>query len=134
MVIKARSYFDAVGNSADEGIACLEPTLAVQSAKDECDINNIINKYLRTGEPPALRQGVYADISQLGDLRESLEEAQLAQEAFMQLPAAVRRFFDNDPVKLVAFSEDPKNVDKAIELGLLPPRKPPAPPPAGQAG
>jgi hypothetical protein len=124
MKVVARGYYDAVGNSADEGVSCPEPTLTVQSAKEETDINNIINKYLKTGEPPEMRRGIYADISEIGDLREAMEQVQFAHEAFMEFPAEVRAFFDNDPRKLVDFASDPRNLDKAIELGLAPPRKP----------
>lgn len=134
MKVVARSYFDAVGNSADEGLKCEDPSLAVQSAKDDCDINNIVKKYLRTGELPEMRQAVYADVSELGDLRDATERVLAAEEAFMQLPAEVRRYFDNDPVRLVEFSQDPANLEKAVELGLAvrrepsPPRQPdPAP-------
>lgn len=131
--IVARGYFDAVGNSADSGLKCDDPTLAVQSSKDECDINFIVNRYMRTGVLPAANHGVYADISEIGDLRESLEQVQFAQEAFMELPAEVRKYFDNDPVKLVEFAQDPRNHEKAIELGLAPPRQPDSVPGAGQA-
>lgn len=130
----AKGYFDVVGASQDEGLTCLDPSLAVQAAKEETDINVIIKKYLLTGETPELRQGIYADVSELTDLAEALRQVQEAQEAFMMLPADVRRYFDNDPVKLVAFAQDPANLDKAIELGLAP-RKPVSDPsPAGQAG
>lgn len=126
--VVARAYFDVVGVPS-EGIECLDPSLAVQASKDETDINTIVNKYLRTGEMPEQRQGIYADISELTDLQEALEQVRAADEAFMALPAEVRRYFDNDPVKLVQFANDPANLDKAIELGLAE-RKPQAIPPS----
>lgn len=132
--IKVRAYFDAVGDRSF-GLICPEESLAVQAEKESSDINVIVAKYLRTGEMPVFKQGLYADISAMGDLRESLEQVQLAQEAFAELPAEVRRYFDNDPINLVEFAADPKNLDKAIELGLAvkAPSQPAAAISAGQA-
>lgn len=124
MKTRARSYFEAIENPMDTGLRFDDPSLTVQAPKDDVDINNIINKYLRTGELPAVRQGVYADISGLVGLRESVEQVMFAREAFMLLPAKVRQYFDNDPVKLVEFAEDSRNYEKAVELGLALPRQP----------
>lgn len=134
----ARDYFDAVGKSADPGVACPEESLAVQSAKDECDINVIVKKYLRTGELPGVRQGAFLDISGMVDLRDALHMVNEAQQAFMELPADVRREFDNDPVKLVEFahSNDPRDRERAIKLGLIEAPKPgetPSPAPTSSA-
>lgn len=124
--VVAKNYFDVVGASQDEGLKCEDPTLTVQSSKDECDINVIVKRYLRTGELPGVRQGVYADISGLTDLRDAIHMVNDAEQAFMELPAELRREFDNDPTKLVEFAADPRNRDRAIELGLVdPPKKPP---------
>lgn len=130
MKVVAKSYFDVIGASQDEGLLCEDPSLAVQASKDECDINNIVKKYLRTGELPGQREGIYADLSGFGDLRDMMHAVNEAQQAFMELPAEVRRFFDNDPTKLVEFAQDDRNYDKAVELGLIDKRSsPPAPAP-----
>ena len=39
--------------------------------------------------------------------------------AFDDLPAKVRREFDNDPFKFLEFVEDPENVERMAELGLV---------------
>jgi phage internal scaffolding protein len=49
-----------------------------------------------------------------------------AQNRFMELPAKVRKEFDNDPGAFLAFLENPNNYDRAIELGLI--ERQPAPP------
>lgn len=126
--VVARGYFDAIGDSSI-GLLCQDESLAVQASRDEVDINTIVNKYLRTGELPVQRQVIYADISEMGDLQACLERVSAAEEAFAQLPARIRRYFDNDPVRLVEFAADPANTEKAIELGLalpkpVPPRQP----------
>lgn len=124
----ARGYYDRI----EVGLKCEDESLAVQASKDECDINYIVKKYLRTGEMPAQKQALYADISQLTGLQDALHMVDAAEAAFMELPAEVRRHFDNDPVKLVEFAHDDRNYDKAVELGLVLP-KPPSQPGAGGA-
>ena len=42
-----------------------------QADKDQTDINNIVNRYARTGHLPIQRQGVYVDVTALqGELTE----------------------------------------------------------------
>lgn len=130
--VVARAYFDVIGLDQG-GLHCDDPSLAVQASKEECDINNIINKCLRTGELPEQRQGAFMALSELPDLQEAMNQVALAQEAFAALPAHVRKVFDNDPVKLVEASQDARNQQLFIDLGLAVPRQP-APSPAGQAG
>lgn len=124
--VVARGYFDP---KPDDGLVCPEPTLTVQSSKDECDLNVIIRKYWRTGELPGVKQGVYADISQLGDLAYCLDVVDRAEAAFMDLPADVRRALDDDPVKLVSLAADksPEATAKLVSLGLVDAPKPATP-------
>lgn len=132
----ARGYFDP---KPEDGLSCKDPSLAVQASKDECDINVIVKRYLRTGELPGARQGVYADISHMVGLQDAIHMVADAEQAFLELPAEIRRRFDNDPVKLVAFAQDDRNYDEAVKLGLAnpkasPPSQPaPTPPAAGGA-
>ena len=98
-------------------LKCEDPSLAVQSSKEDTDIKNIVKKYLRTGVLPQIQTN-YADVSKITDLKVSLENVIAAKAAFENLPAEIRRRFDNDPVKLVEFAADAKNTDEAIALGL----------------
>lgn len=111
-----------------------------QSFKKECDINNIMRKYTKTGviSPEILnkRQAIFADVSEIGDFQHCKQTVNDAQDAFMTLPAHVRTRFDNDPGKLLDFCADSNNRDEAIELGIItkveeqtPPQEPPAVPP-----
>lgn len=99
-------------------------SLTQQQFKDECDINVIMKNYTETGTISHLRPspGVYADLSQIGDLKTALDELHRASEAFNLLPAKVRTRFNNDPAELVAFCSDSKNLDEAIALGIAPPK------------
>lgn len=131
MVIVCRSFRE-LGSKRYADLECKDPSLAVQASKDEADLNVIVKKYLRTGELPQTRQVAYMDLSAMPNLQEALHMVADAEAAFMDIPADVRKYFDNDPVKLVAFASDDKNHAKAIELGLIPPPAPPVSA-AGQA-
>lgn len=113
------------GPKPSVGLGDFEPTLTVQASKDETDINHIVNRYLRTGVLPEVNQGIYADISELTDLRDAIHLVNDAQQAFLELPAEIRRRFDNDPVKLVEFAQNPNNQAEAYAMGLA--QKPPSP-------
>ena len=54
-----------------------------QADKDQTDINNIVNRYARTGNLPPQRQGVYADVTALqGELTELHERSKAALQTF----------------------------------------------------
>lgn len=96
--------------------------LTQQSAKDECDINKIIERLKRGADIPMSNYAPpkYGDFTKIPtDLRECLNEVRQADELFMSLDANIRRRFDNDPVLLLDFLNDPKNRDEAIALGLV---------------
>ncbi|AZL83008.1 internal scaffolding protein [Apis mellifera associated microvirus 22] len=98
----------------------IEPTRTQTQFKDQCDINQIIAKYKKTGEITHLSQkkGAYIDVSEIQDYQSALNVVLKAEEAFLTLPADLRKKFDNDPTKLISFLEDPKNDPEAIELGI----------------
>jgi phage internal scaffolding protein len=92
-----------------------------QSHKDECDVNQILARYERTGVVTHLAKGIpqFADVSQIGDYHSALEQVRQADEFFMGLPAKVRSAFDNDPALLLDAVHDPAQRDKLEKLGLL---------------
>lgn len=106
------------------------PSLTRQEFANECDINNLMSQYEKTGVLNHYNsaQPKYLDVSSVPDLSEALLIVDEAKTAFMTLPAIVRREFDNDPIKFVQFAEDPKNIDKLREWKLAEPL-PPAPSP-----
>ena len=105
----------------------------------QCDVNNIMAKYARTGlvDHVARHQGQYGDFSEI-DFHTAMNTVIEAEEMFLTLPAKVRAEFNNDPGAFLTFMDDPSNEDKARELGLLPakradnenPAKPDSPPKA----
>lgn len=96
------------------------PSKTDQSFKNDCDVNFIMSRFLKTGQVTHLakRQGVYADVSEIKDLHESMIQVTQAQEAFNMLPAHLRERFQNSPVEMLRFLQNPKNDSEAIELGL----------------
>lgn len=102
--------------AADDG-------MTMQEFADECDINVLMQRYETTGvlNHYAKSAPQYIDLSDVPDLHTALAMLDVAQTAFMKLPAHVRREFDNDPAKFVDFAQDEKNADKMREWGLAKP-------------
>lgn len=99
-----------------------QESMTKQSFKDESNINNIVNKYLRTGILPDTSRAALAkwgDFSEIPDYKEALDTVLIAQEAFGELPSSLRNRFNNDPAELLAFVQDAGNREEAIALGLI---------------
>ena len=101
-----------------------QPSLTQQHFKDECDINQIMNRYRETGflvDPLArpTEKLQFGDFSTPFDYMEAMNTVVRANEAFAGLPANLRKRFNNDPAELLAFVSDESNVDEAVKLGLM---------------
>lgn len=106
------------------------PGRTKQSFAEQSDINRIILRFKKTGvlENASVRQGVFADVSQLGDYHSVVHRVRLAEEAFETLPSGVRKKFNNDPGQLLSFLGDPENRSEAVKLGLIEAPKEPSKP------
>jgi len=100
-----------------------------QSAKASCDINLILKRHARTGEPLPFDNASYGDFSNVDDYQTSCNKILAAQASFDALPSKVRTRMRNDPGELLVFMADPENLAEAIELGLV--NKPKAEEPEG---
>ena len=128
MFIRSPYNYDRDEASLASGLVCTSESLADQSAKDECDINEIVRRFgVGYQMPEGLRMPQYGDFSNISSYHEACNAIAQAGESFDLLPAAVRDRFNNDPGKFVDFVLDDKNRDAAIELGLIPKDKPPQP-------
>lgn len=103
------------------------PSMTVQSEKNACDINVIVDRYLNHEipmvDPMKVRSGEpqFGDFSDIPDLQTAQNKLIEANEMFMELPAKVRKRFDNDPTLFVEFVQDyENNKDEMVELGILP--------------
>lgn len=100
------------------------PSLTRQEFAEECDINVIMSRYENGSLAPfnAPREPMYLDLTVMPrDLMSALDVMTQAENAFMSLPALVRREFENDPVQFVAFASDPDNLSQMQTWGLAPP-------------
>lgn len=100
------------------------PGFTVQEDKDKVDINNIVAGHRKTGAINHLAQGepFYGDVSQISGFQEALDVVNQANELFMQMPAKARDKFANNPNNMIKFLQDPKNIDEAIQLGMVVPK------------
>lgn len=97
------------------------PDKCHQEFEAECNINNIMEKWLKTGVLTHVRRGepMYGDFSNADDYHTAMTRVREAQERFLSLPAALRARVDNDPGKLLDFVADPRNAEELRELGLV---------------
>lgn len=121
-VVCRQAYDDHSVVSFSTGLACVDESLASQSARDEADINVLVRRFGLTGElPQGVRAPTYGDFTGVGSYQEALNALLGAQSAFMALPAEVRSEFDNDPHRFVDFCSKDENYDRMCDLGLLAP-------------
>lgn len=96
-----------------------EPTMTQQQFKDECDINQILQKFVETGFLDTIGPGVFADISDTLDYQSSLNFIKQADEMFAALPSGIRERFHNNPAEYMDFVHDPSNLAEGQELGIF---------------
>ena len=94
-------------------------TVTKQSFKDDCDINLIMAKFVKTGVLSNTRE----DPPEYGfassdDFRESMEIVSKANSMFESMPSKIRNKFENDPAKFLDFVQDDKNQTEMQEMGL----------------
>lgn len=100
-----------------------EPSKTRQEFVEECDINTIMERYEASGAISHVNRAepVYLDTTLYPGLQGAMDAFREASYAFAQLPARVRKEFDNDPQRFVDFAVDPKNLDQMRDWGLAPP-------------
>lgn len=105
-----------------------------QSHKDECDINQIMARYQKTGilDFTAKHEAQYGDVVGL-DFQRGLEIIGQAKAMFADMPSKLRARFSNDPGEFLDFVQDPENREEARRLGLLKPEEQVATPPSAPA-
>lgn len=118
-----RSAYDSRNLEFETGLECKEPTLTIQSEKDSCDINFILDRYAKSQAPPIFqygKEGFYADITNIPDYQEAMNRITYTEQYFDQLPSRIKKQFENNPANLLDFLADPANNEQAIALGLRP--------------
>lgn len=105
-----------------KGYVCETPSKTQTQFTAECDVNNIIYNYTRTGVLMHMtnRIPIYGDFSEVPqDYAECLATVAAAQDNFASLPSNIRDRFGNDPKNLLAFLNDSGNREEAVKLGLV---------------
>lgn len=121
--IEIRTAYDVV---PCYGLACPEPTLTIQSEKDNCDINQIIKRSEKSGILPVrsdYANAMFGDFTDIPDYQTALNAVNAANETFMSLPAEIREQFQNDPAKFVDYATNEANIDQLREWGLATPKQ-----------
>jgi len=100
-------------------IGDLGESLTKQSFTEECNINNIMQKYQKTGAIDHVNkhEASYGFATSL-DFQSALETVARGRTMFDELPSSIRSKFDNDPGKFLDFVQDEKNITEMQELGL----------------
>lgn len=110
------------------GIVFTEPSAALQSFKDDADINCIIARYENTGvlvDPtvPVSRTPQFGDFSAMPSYQEAQNVIVAANNAFNDLPAKIRERFGNDPAAYFDFVQSLKEGSdeyvEAVSLGII---------------
>ncbi len=107
------------------------PGRTKQEFGDESNINNIINRYKKTGELVNVREHLaqYRDMRNIPDLGTILQIGADARSAFEELPNAVRKACGHDVANFNAFVTDPENREFCEQQGLFVPRSKTVPKP-----
>lgn len=124
-MIKIRKQFDPDYKSSDYSTPGGGESVVQQHLKDQCNVNKIMNKYVKTGVLEHIKenQGFYGDCIGI-DFRSVQDKVIRGQEAFNALPAKIRKLMNNDPANFVEWMNSDEDLDMKRELGLLKPAEP----------
>lgn len=125
-------FFTQYNPLEDKGFACVGESKTIQEFKDDCDIKVLI-KRMESGmslSPDSVKRGLarapeYGDFSrfQAMDFAEMQNQINEARDNFMALPSDLRSRFGDDPARFIEWVNDSTNMQEAIKLGLVVPRK-----------
>lgn len=93
-------------------------SLTKQSDALESDVNQIMNRYVRSGELPSARQAVYGDFDDALDFYEAQNRVAAGKTAFALLPAHIRDHCKNDLGVFLDLVHDPAGRADLKALGL----------------
>lgn len=125
----ASAYDDFTDRSIETGLKCLDDSLTQQQFRDESDINNIVDRFMKTGHlPDPVSMPQYVDYEGVFDFQSAMNVVRQADENFMRMDAKVRSRFHNSPQEFLEFFADPANSEEAVRLGLALPKPKESPP------
>lgn len=97
-----------------------EPTMTQQSDRDTTNINVIVARYMKSGQPlPQVTEpGKFGDFTGISSFTDAMEMITKAKESFHEIPAQIRAKFNNDPAQFLTFIHDEKNIPELVKMGL----------------
>lgn len=104
-----------------------EPSLTVQSEKDDADIKQIIQRYERNGVliRPTDVDMAFLDVSEFTDFSEMMLQTKIAEQKFMELPSKVREAFGHSVYEWLDAAHDSDKLEslrpQLEKLGILEP-------------
>lgn len=94
-------------------------SITKQSQKDDCDINLIMARFVKTGVMEHQRiHGAEYGFASADSFNESMQIVAKGKTMFEELPSSIRTKFENDPAKFLDFVQDENNRDAMQEMGL----------------
>lgn len=92
-----------------------------QEFKDQCDINKIVARATNGVATSNLvvRQGVFADVSEIGDYMDVLNRVKAVESLFSALPSEIRKRFENDPAGFLEAWQNDSDGSLHRELGFI---------------
>lgn len=131
IVVRNQFVLDADEVSARTALRCLDPSRAIQSQKDDADINVIVARFgIGATLPASPNLPSYGDFTEVKDYQSALEAIRSAESDFYELPARVREVFENSPQKLLEAATSESGRELLEKAGLLPAKASPEPPAA----
>lgn len=124
-----RRFDQAVEHFVNKKTGEPQVSLAKQEMQEACNINNLMSRYVKTGEITHLNlvPPQYGDFTTATEYQDAMNALAQANQAFAELPVRVRNRFENDPAQLIDFMADQKNYEEGQQLGLYNPTPPPEP-------
>lgn len=98
-----------------------EKSLTQQHFTDDADINTIVARAIKTGnfgDVTNARQPIFGDFTAV-DYQEMRNQIADVNQQFDMLPAKIRARFANDPLQLLRFVNDPRNLAESAKLGFI---------------
>lgn len=86
----------------------------------ELDVNYLIEKHVRTGQPfPTATPDMFADVSDAATFQQAQDAIVRARNAWMSVPAKTRRYFGDNINTFLEALRDPEQVEDLVRLGVM---------------
>ncbi len=98
-----------------------EKSLTKQSERDSCDINLIVKRHASTGHVSHINPDApkFGDFTGATDLKNAIDQVNIANARFAELPVEVRRAAENNPHVLLEMLETDEGQLELQEAGLI---------------